>query len=67
MLTPAKVDPTRVFIPVRHADRSEMVVQLFAAAEELDVPRAQVRSKSGGFEVPRAIAVHLFPSLYPEG
>lgn len=57
----------RVIIPVRHADRSEMVGELFAAAELLGVERHEIRSVSEGFNVPRAVAHYLFPSTIPQG
>lgn len=59
-------DNGRVLIPVAHRDRSAMVTQMFESAARLGVERYEVRSKSEGFEVPRAIAADLFPSLFPE-
>lgn len=57
----------RVIIPVRHADRPEMVNELFAAAELLDVDRHEIRSVTEGFNIPRAVAHFLFPSTIPQG
>lgn len=60
-------DNGRILIPVLMADRSAMVTQMFESAARLGIPRHEVRSKSEGFEVPRAIAADLFSDLYPEG
>lgn len=57
----------RVIIPVRHADRSDMVGQMFDAATALGVERHEIRSVSEGFNVPRAVAHYLFPSTIPQG
>jgi hypothetical protein len=59
-------DNGRVLIVTRMKDRSEMVTEMFAAAERLGIHRWEIRSKSEGFDVPRPIASALFPSLFPE-
>lgn len=59
-------DNGRVLIPVRYADRPGMVTQMFESAHRLGLEQWEVRSKSEGFDVPRAIAADLFPSLFPE-
>jgi hypothetical protein len=56
----------RVRLIVKAAARGAMATRLLEAADELGYPRGVVRSVSGGFDVPRGIAVHLFPSEYPE-
>ena len=56
----------RVLIPVPQRYRGEMVNQMFESAGRLGIERYEVASKSEGFEVPRAIAADLFPSLFPE-
>lgn len=60
------LNPTRVLLQVRHADRSDMVNQLFTAAAYLQIPRQEIRSATEGFNVPKAVAAWLFPSLYPD-
>lgn len=57
----------RVIIPVLQADRSEMVNELFAAAELLGLERYEIRTASEGFNVPRSVAHFLFPSTIPAG
>jgi hypothetical protein len=57
----------RVIIPVKVADRSEMVNQMFDAATALGVERHEIRTASEGFNVPRAVAHYLFPSTIPQG
>lgn len=56
----------RVILHVLHADRTEMVNQLFTTAAYLGIPRHEIRSATEGFNVPRAVAAWLFPSLYPD-
>lgn len=56
----------RIILPVLQADRTAMVNQMFAAAEQLGIERWQIRSISEGFDVPREIAAYLFPSLFTQ-
>lgn len=57
----------RVIIPVKTADRSAMVNQMFAAAATLGVERYEIRTASEGFNIPRPVAHYLFPSTIPQG
>lgn len=63
-----EVDPAVadwIVLPVQQKDRSDMATQILAAGDELGLERYQLRTVSEGFRVPRAVAAHLFPSLFP--
>lgn len=58
--------PPDLHLDVSMPDRGEMANRLFDACRRLGFAQTTIRSTSGGFWVPREIAVDLFPSDYTE-
>lgn len=56
----------QVFVNLTVHARGQMATALLAAAEELGLPVAVIRTTTEGFRVPVEVHRHLFPSQYPE-